>query len=90
MNRGDVYLVLADELEAWKRRGFQAALARVGQPAVARIERVGSEEITVCVCVRWNSEKRVTVRVEATADGPSCWRLERVEESLLLQPDESA
>ena len=26
------------------------------------------------------------IRVEATADGPSCWRLERLEEAITVSP----
>lgn len=73
MDRGEVYAALARELWVWE-----------GRPASERVVRVGGEDVTVRVSVRWGNERRGTLRVEAVADGPSWWRLERLEESAIV------
>jgi hypothetical protein len=45
---------------------------------------IGSEVIDVEIRIRWANPGRSAVRVEATAYGPSCWRLERLEESITV------
>lgn len=90
MNRTDAYAILAAELESWKRLGYSALTKRVGEPITTRSVPSGQEEISVRVQVRWADEPHGAVRVEATADGPSSFRLERLHESVTISaPNES-
>lgn len=86
MNRADAYAVLSRELRAWQQRPYEQIAAIVGQPPSETIVRVGQEDVTVCVGVQWADERKGTLRVEATAAGPSCWALERLEESIIVSP----
>jgi len=86
MKKSDAYQVLAAELESWRRLGYSALTEQVGQPAVTKSVPLGQEEISVQVRIRWADAERRSIRIEATADGPSCWRLERLEESVTVSP----
>lgn len=43
--------------------------------------------MTVRISVQWADEKKQTLRVQATADGPSCWKLERLEECIVVSAE---
>jgi hypothetical protein len=86
MNRNDAYAILAAELESWRRLGYSALVKLVGQPSTTKSVPCGSEEISIRVQVRWANATNGSVRVEATADGPSSFRLERLEESVTIPP----
>jgi hypothetical protein len=51
---------------------------------------VEGEVIDVEVCVRWAGAKPGAIRVEAVANGPSCWRLERLEEAVVVSAVQSS
>jgi hypothetical protein len=61
-------------------------LARIDLPAVERIVCIGSEEVTVRVMVRWENSNRRRLRIHAAAEGPSCWRMDRPDESVVVTP----
>ena len=86
MNRNDAYTILAAELESWKRQGYATLVKRVGQPTTNKSVGAGQEEISIRVQVKWADAGKGTVRVEATADGPSSFRLERLQESVTISP----
>jgi hypothetical protein len=86
MNRHDAYALLCRELEAWKQRPYAQLVSLVGQPPKETAVPVGHEEVLVSVRVRWEHETKRTLRLEAIAYGPSCWKLERLEESIVVHP----
>ena len=89
MNRNDAYAILTAELESWRRLGYAALVKRVGEPTTTKSIPSGQEEISVRVQVCWADAANGAVRVEATADGPTAFRLERLQESITVsQPDE--
>jgi len=88
MNRADAYAILSRELESWRQRPYKQLIALVAQPPSSKGVRCAAEDVTVSVVVRWANAQAGTLRITATADGPSCWRLERLEESLVVTPSE--
>ena len=88
MNRAEAYAVVADELERWRRLPFAELARHVGGCPIQRSEALGAEMIEIEVRVRWGDSTRRTVRVEAVANGPSCWNLERLEESIIVSSTE--
>ena len=84
MNRADAYAILSRELDSWRQRPYEHLLALVGRPPSSEIVLLGTEDITVSVKVRWADAEKNLLRIEASADGPSCWRLERLEESIIV------
>lgn len=90
MNRGDAYKLLATRLEELRGDGYDALLARIGQPAMSETVRVNNEDVIVDVEVFWADKKRRTLRVCATASGPSTWMMERLDESFVIGPSHAA
>jgi hypothetical protein len=86
MNRADAYSILSRKLSSWQRRPYEELVALVGQPESQHVERVGGEDVTVSMRVRWADTRAGTLRVDAVAYGPSCWALERLEESVVIHP----
>lgn len=89
MNRAEAYAILSRELDSWRCRPYEQLVARVDQLESQRTVPVGQEDVTVRVAIRWTDEKHTALRVEAVAEGPSCFRLERMEESIVVSPDET-
>jgi hypothetical protein len=85
MNRSDAYGVLSDELRSMSHLGYDCLLSRIGQ-STRRVLALGPEEVAVETHVRWHDAKKRAIRIEATAYGPSCWALERLEESIIIRP----
>lgn len=90
MNRGDAYKLLAARLEALRGEGYDALFKRVGQPATSETVRVHGEDVVVDVAVVWADKKHRTLRVCATASGPSTWLMERLDESFTIAPGHAA
>jgi hypothetical protein len=57
---------------------------KVGKPALVTSATVNGEEIAIEVMVHWHDQERTAVRVTGVANGPSHWRLERLEESVVI------
>ena len=85
MNRGDAYRVLAAEIHTISKQGYESLVSQVGQ-TTQRSFSVGQELLTIEMLVRWDDLKKRTIRIDAKALGPSCWRLERLEESVVVRP----
>jgi hypothetical protein len=84
MNRGDAYKLLATHLERLRSGGYDALLPRVGQAAITETVRVNGEDVVVDIKVIWADRKRRTLRICATASGPSTWMMERLDESFVI------
>jgi len=85
MNRGDAYCVLAAELNLFSKQGFDSLLLKVGC-TTSRVLRIGQEDVTIETTVGWNDARKRTIRVNASALGPTCFRIERLEESIVVHP----
>jgi len=90
VDRGEAYKLLAARLNEARVEGYAALLARVGQPARSETEHHNGEAIVIDVAVSWDDRERGTVLVCATANGPSTWMTQRLEESIILGPDAPA
>lgn len=88
MHRLEAYALLSRELQSWRSRPFDQLAALVGQPSLEVIVRLRDEDVVVRVGVSWADTKRSAVRIHAVADGPSCWNLERLEESTIVNSNE--
>jgi hypothetical protein len=84
MHRAAAYEALARELERWRLLPRQELVANVGQPARMYSVNINGEDIAVEVAAHWHGEEGGAIRVTGIANGPSHWRLERLEESLLV------
>ncbi|HEY8751776.1 MAG TPA: hypothetical protein VIM11_27595 [Tepidisphaeraceae bacterium] len=88
MNRGDAYKLLADELAKCRLLGHASLAQRIGEPAAIRQTLCGGEQITIETRVLWADSKHRLIRINAIAFGPNCFRLERLEEVLIVAPAE--
>jgi hypothetical protein len=84
MQRADAYMALAAELEIWSRRPSSDLVACVGLPSTSRVVEVQGEELQLELTVSWANEKRRTIHIAGMATGPSHWRLERLDESVVF------
>jgi len=84
VQRANAYEALAAELEIQSRRPSGDLLACIGLTATSHIVEVQGEELSIELTVSWANEKRRTVRISGTAIGPSHWRLERLDESVVV------
>lgn len=84
MDRATVYATLAAELEHWRQQPFGELADLVEALPSVRTTILDGQVITVEVRIRQANSRPGTLRVEAVADGLSCWMLERLEESILV------
>jgi hypothetical protein len=84
MHKATAYEALARELERWRLLPRQELVANVGKPASVRLVNIAGEDIALEVAVRWHGEVGGALRIIGVANGPSHWRLERLEESIVL------
>ncbi|MDR2689415.1 MAG: hypothetical protein LBB76_06620 [Azoarcus sp.] len=82
MNRAEAYAILTAELEHWRRLPFSELVSFVGASPFRTSVPVGAESIELEVYIKW--EKPHAIRIEAIANGPSCWKLERLEEVIIV------
>ncbi|MHC5541574.1 hypothetical protein ACYOEI_25410 [Singulisphaera rosea] len=80
MDRTLAYATLAAELERWRRRPLDDLISLVDAPPSVTAIDVGGAVIDVEIRVRRASDG--SIRIEADANGPSWWRLERLEEAI--------
>lgn len=84
MHKAAAYEALARELERWSVLPKQELVAKVGKPARVHCVNINGEDIVVEVAAHWHGEEGSAVRVTGIANGPSHWRLERLEESIVV------
>jgi hypothetical protein len=84
MHKAAAYEALARELERWRLLPKQELVANVGSPARVRSVNINGEDVAVEVATHWHREEGGAIRVTAIANGPSHWRLERLEESIVV------
>jgi hypothetical protein len=84
MKRAKAYGVVAQELELWRGLAADELLRQVGAQPRVRVTDLDGEPVSIEVSVSWTDKSRTRVRVEALANGPSTWRMERVVEHIEL------
>lgn len=75
--------VLADSM----REPYGNLVQRVGAPPTVSEASVNGEQLTIELRVSCLNREAGTLRLTAQGNGPSCWKLERLEESVsVLRP----
>ncbi len=85
LDRDRAYSVLARELERFRILPRQDLVRYISGPVIERMEWDGAEPLTIEIRVDWADEEAGSIRIRATSNGPSCWRLERLEESVVVR-----
>jgi hypothetical protein len=80
------YSILARELEHFRRFPRPDLIRYIGGPAIERTEWIGPEPMIIEIRVEWADAEVGVIRIQATLNGPSCWRLDRLEEAILVRP----
>lgn len=84
MHKATAYEALARELERWRCLPRQELVANVGKPASVHSVNISGEDVALEVTVHWHGEAGAALRISGVANGPSHWRLERLEESIVV------
>lgn len=87
MNRADAYSILSRKIAEFSESGYQRLVLKVGNPPVTSEAVIDGETVTLETRIRWNDANQSDLRIEVTAFGPSTWRLERLDESIVLKRD---
>lgn len=87
MNRTDAYAILSRELAKYQQLGYEWLASTIGEPPYKLDEVVRDETISIEIQTHWNDPKKVGIRIEATAYGPSTWRFERLEEAIVVMSE---
>ncbi len=86
MHRDDSYKVLRQRMEEVHSLGYDSLLPLVNENVISEPVRIQNEEVWIDVAVVWADKRRGTLYVGGTASGPNCWRMERLDEKVLLGP----
>jgi hypothetical protein len=86
LDRDQAYSLLAQELERFRRLPREDLIRRINGPTVETTVWDRAEPLTIEIRVEWADTKPGAIRIRATSNGPSCWRLERLEEAVLVHP----
>ena len=90
MKLAEVYPVLAEELVRWRELPRRELALRAGTPPDVRVVEVAGHPVTIEISAAWVSQPGGAIRVEAVANGPSHWRLERTVESIVVPAEGQA
>jgi len=82
MHKAAAYEALCRELAYWRAMPEDALIACIGRPAHVQMVSVGGEHIQIEVTVRRQGD---VLRIIGVANGPSHWRLERLEEVIAIR-----
>lgn len=88
MQRAAVYEVLARVLSAAMREPYRDLVTRAGAPPTVSEAIVGGDAVAIELRVSWLNRDAGILRLTAQGNGPSCWKLERLEESVSVAPPE--
>ncbi|MDR2637205.1 MAG: hypothetical protein LBB55_02610 [Zoogloeaceae bacterium] len=84
MKRAAVYPLLADELSRWRELPADDLSRLAGKPATVRTVLLSGEPVSIEVTLSWANPTRSSLCIEAVANGPSSWRLDRLSESVIV------
>jgi hypothetical protein len=88
MDRGESYRVLSDELRFLCDQGYTALLAQIGRTSQKHVT-IGQELVIIETSVIWDDAHEQAIRINAAALGPSTWKLDRLDESIVILPPKS-
>jgi hypothetical protein len=85
MDRVEAYRVVGPRVNAMRAESWDALAARVERGMVSEVVWVGGQALEIETEVSWVGEGERELRVTVRANGPSHWRLERLEESFRVK-----
>ncbi len=83
MDRAEAFRVLAFELNQLAAMPFEALTAMVGV-STQRFVQIGACEAELEIRVSWKDHERRCVELRGKIHGPSCWRTERMESTVVV------
>lgn len=83
MRKATAYQALTRELERWRSMPAKDLVESIGKPASVQSVHIDGEAIALEITIQRHDPN--SVRITAVANGPSHWRLERLEESMVIQ-----
>jgi hypothetical protein len=86
LDRIKAYSVLTQELERFRSLPHEELIRFIGGPVIEKTLEHEAGPLMVEVRVEWAETREGAVRIRATANGPSWWRLERMEETARVSP----
>jgi hypothetical protein len=84
MDRMRAYAELAADLDHYRQLPYEVLASRVGGPSVERSVESLEGPLTIEIRFRWAGSEGRAVHVSATAYGQSSWKLERLDEALII------
>lgn len=87
MHKSQAYALLAAELEAWRALPIRDVLAQLNCQALVKSKVFDGEIIDMEISVHWLDEYKKQICVQAIALGASTWKMERLEEAIVLDVD---
>jgi hypothetical protein len=84
MHKGNAYAVLSEEMAKFSRTPLADLMALIGKPATRKDVNVAGEILSVELVVAWADQTHRSLRLEAIANGPSHWHLERLVEHFVI------
>ena len=84
LDRHEAYRVVSELLEQLRALPFAQLEARVGSTTQSRVQTACGVEILVDVAVEWHDRDARRIALYASADSPSQYRMERLEERILV------
>lgn len=84
MRTSDAYAALVKELEAVQQLPVPDLLALVGARPIECALDISGERIELEVFVSWCDNTHESVRITGHARGPSTWRAEHLQESIVV------
>src|SRR5262245_31280260 len=84
MHKANAYRALAQALERWQALPVSELIASVGKPASIKHENIDGEDIAIEVTLHWHGKDQAAIQIRGVAMGPSHWRFERLEESVVV------
>lgn len=87
MRPPEVYPILCEKLRTLQSLPYAKLQEMIDvMPTTTPID-IMNEPITIEVSVEWVDQRKEDLRITATAFGSSCFRMERISESVLVKPD---
>jgi hypothetical protein len=86
LDRIKAYSLLVQELERFRRLPHEELIRCIGGPTSEKTVQDEAGLLVIEVRVERVENKAGAIRIRAAANGPSWWRLERLEETTVVPP----
>lgn len=87
MDRHAAYQLASEQLARYRELPFAELVTLIGRRSSERVTYRDAGEFLADIEVAWADERRVQLRVTAIVGSTSTFRLERIEESVLVRSD---